>query len=113
MKKKKFNNKKHSTRKRKYQSTEKQLKYSSLSRNNVKLSKRTSNYRFNFSAISLIELENICMNMRKKKDYWRISTGILLDNRNAVGNILLKIISRSLETGIFREDWKEFDGYAC
>ena len=44
---------------------------------------RISNYRFNFRAISLIELENICRNMKKKKDY----------NWNTVGNILLRIIS--------------------
>ena len=45
--------------------------------------------------------------MRKKKDYRRISTGILLDNWNKVGNILLRIINRSLEIGIFTEEWKE------
>ena len=36
--------------------------------------------------------------MRKKKGYRRISTGILLDNWNSVGNILVRIINRSLET---------------
>ena len=44
---------------------------------------------------------------RKRRDYRRISTGILLDNWNTVGNILLRIINRSLETKIFPEDWKE------
>ena len=68
---------------------------------------RISNYRFNFRAISLIELENICRNMTKKKYLILLSTGILLDNWNAVGSILLRIINRSLETGIFPEDWRE------
>ena len=68
---------------------------------------RTSNYRLYFRAISLNELENICRNMRKKKDYRRTPIGISLDDWNAVGNILLRIINRSLETGIFLEDWKE------
>ena len=45
--------------------------------------------------------------MRKKKDYRRISTGILLDNWNTVGNILLRIINRSMVIGIFTEEWKE------
>ena len=36
-----------------------------------------------------MKLENICINMNKKKDYRRISTGILLDNWNIVGNILV------------------------
>ena len=45
--------------------------------------------------------------MGKKKDYKRISTVILLDNRNTVGNILLRIINISLETEIFSENWKE------
>ena len=54
-----------------------------------------------------MELENICRNMRKKKDYRRISIDIVLENWNTVGNILLRIITRKLETGIFKEDWKE------
>ena len=44
---------------------------------------------------------------RKRKDYRKISTGILLNNWNTVGNILLRITNRSLETGIFLENWKE------
>ena len=52
-------------------------------------------------------MENICRNIKKKKDYRRISTGILLDNWNTVGNILLRIINRSLMTRIFPEDWRE------
>ena len=65
-----------------------------------------SNDRFNFCVISLMELENICRNMRKKKDYRRVSTGILLDTWNVVGNILVGDwnILRGLE-GIC--------GYAC
>ena len=42
-----------------------------------------------------------------KKKNARISTNILLDNWNTVGNILLRIINRSLETGILPEDWME------
>ena len=64
-------------------------------------------YRYNFSAIYLIELENICRNMKENKEYRRISTVILLDNWNTVGNILLRIINRSLKTGIFPDDWRE------
>ena len=45
--------------------------------------------------------------MKQKKDYRRITIGILLDNWNTVGNILLRIINRSLETGIFAENWTE------
>ena len=66
---------------------------------------RISNCRCNFRAMPLIELENICRNMKKKKDYRRISTDILLDNWNTVGNILLRIINKPLETGIFHNQW--------
>ena len=65
---------------------------------------RISNYRCNFRAISLMELEDICRNVKKKKDYRKISAGILLDNWNTAGSILLRIINKSLVTGIFLED---------
>ena len=37
-----------------------------------------------------MELENICRNMRKKKDYRRISTGFLLDDWNTVANRIIE-----------------------
>ena len=79
----------------------------SIGKVNYENNVQTSNYRFNFRAVSLIELENICRNMKKNKDYRRISTGILWDNWNTVGNILFRIINRSLKTGIFPENWRE------
>ena len=63
--------------------------------------------RFKFRAISLLELKNICKTIKKKNDYRRISNNLILDNWDLVGNILLEIINKSLETGIFPDNWKE------
>ena len=59
--------------------------------------------RFKFCAISLLELRNI----KKKNNYRRISSNLILDNWDLVGNILLEIINKSLETGIFPDNYKE------
>ena len=40
----------------------------SIGKVNYENNVRISDYRFNFRAISLIEWENICRNMKKKKD---------------------------------------------
>ena len=65
------------------------------------------NCRFKFRAIALLELKNICKTIRKKNDYRRISNNLILDNWDLVGNILLEIFNKSLETGIFPDNWKE------
>ena len=62
---------------------------------------------FKFRAISLLKLRNICKTIKKKNDYRRISNYIILDNWDLVGNIWLEIINKSLETGIFPDNWKE------
>ena len=41
----------------------------SIGKVNYENNVRISNYKFHFRAISIIELENICRNMRKTKDY--------------------------------------------
>ena len=65
------------------------------------------NCRFKFRAISLLELKNICKTIKKKNDYRRISNNILLDNWDLIGNILVEIINKSLETEVFPDNWKE------
>lgn len=61
---------------------------------------------FEFRAITILELKNICKSLKNKPDYNNVSTKILLDNWNITGNILLEIINNSLETGLFPESWK-------
>ena len=65
------------------------------------------NCRFKFRVISLLELRNICKTIKKNNDYRRISNNLILDNWDLVGNILLEIINKSLETGIFPDNWKK------
>ena len=45
--------------------------------------------------------------VRKKPDYTKISSNIILDNWDTLGNILLSLINRSLMTGVFPSNWKE------
>lgn len=53
----------------------------------------------------------------EEKNYRRILTGILLDNWNTIGNILLRIKNRSLEIELCPENWRntikceEYDKY--
>ena len=49
------------------------------------------NCRFKFRVISLSELKNICKTFKKKNDYKGISSNLILDNWDLVGNILLEI----------------------
>ena len=51
--------------------------------------------------MSLLELRNICKTIKNKNDCRRIANNLILDNWDLVGNILLEIINKSLETGIF------------
>lgn len=70
--------------------------------NNVEL----NNTKFEFHMITTIELKNICKSLKKKDDYNKVNINIILDNWDVMGNILLNIINKSLETGIFPESWK-------
>ena len=65
------------------------------------------NCRFKFHTISLLELRNMSLSIKKKNYYTRISNYIILDNWNLVGNILFEIINKSMEAGIFPDNWKE------
>ena len=67
------------------------------------------NFRFKFRAISNYELRTICKDIKKKPDYNSINVKMILDNWNAIDDILLKIISESMETGIFPGKLKDVD----
>ena len=62
------------------------------------------NCKFKFRAISLLELRNICKTIKMINDYRRISSIIILDNWDLIGNILREIINKSLEMGIFPDN---------
>lgn len=61
------------------------------------------NSRFKFRAIS--NFETICKDTKRKADYNSVNIKMVLDNWNTIGDILLKIINKSLETGIFPGNW--------
>ena len=64
------------------------------------------NNLFKFRRIGIAELENIVKQMKNKPDHESVSNKIIIDNWNIIGNVLLRIINTSLETGIFPENWK-------
>lgn len=63
--------------------------------------------KFKFRAINLQELKIIFKNIKKKPDYTKLSSNIILDSWDTTGNIILNIINKSLETGVFPNNWKE------
>lgn len=62
--------------------------------------------KFKFRAISLTELKNVCKGLKEKPDFNKVSIKIVLDNWNIIGKNMLNIINKSLETGVFPENWK-------
>ena len=45
--------------------------------------------------------------MKNKPDHECVSTNVIIDNWNVLGNVLFRIINTSLEIGIFPENWKK------
>lgn len=66
-----------------------------------------TNNHFKFRAINIAELKNIINELKNKPDYNKISTTIILDNWNLTGKVILNIINKSLQTGVFPKAWKE------
>ena len=60
-----------------------------------------------FSAINLQDLKAVFKSIRKKPDYTKISSNIILENWGILGNILLRLINRLLMTAVFLSNWKE------
>ena len=44
--------------------------------------------------------------MKKKPDYNSVNINMILDNYNTIGDVILKIINKSLEMSIFPENWR-------
>lgn len=65
------------------------------------------NNQFKFHAINIIELKKVVKELKTSPDYKKISSKMILDNWNVAGNCILNIINKSLETGIFPDNWKE------
>ena len=63
--------------------------------------------KFTLCAINLQEIKIIYKDLNKKPDYNRINKNLILDNWDIVGDKILHIVNKSLETGSFPKNWKE------
>lgn len=63
--------------------------------------------QFRFNEITNPELKKIVRELKNKPDFCKISTKILLDNWQLIAGNMLKIINKSLTSGVFPENWKE------
>lgn len=64
------------------------------------------NSKFKFREINLQELKNICKDIKNKPDFNNVSMKLVMDNWEIMGEIMMKIINKSLQTGEFPETWK-------
>lgn len=76
--------------------------------NNVQYVNRITviNSKFKFREITLEELKTICKSLKKKSDYNKISSDMIINSWHIVGRIMLSIVNKSLQTGVFPENWK-------
>lgn len=64
------------------------------------------NTKFEFRSITITELKNTCKSIKKKPDFNNVNINLILENWNLIGDKLLNIINKSLDTGVFPENWK-------